>query len=146
VGVVAAVALVGLTGWESLDPLIAIGVAINIVATGWLLIRSSTAGLMDSALPAADHDAILEVLRRHTGDTISFHAVQTRASGRERFVSMHVLVPGSWSVQRGHDYVSDLENELHEALEDLTVLTHLEPREDPRSWDDIPPGGLTEEI
>jgi len=146
VGVVIGVALVGLTGWGSLDPLIAIGVAINIVATGWRLIRDSASGLMDSALPDADHEAILAVLRRHGSPEISFHAVQTRAAGRQRFVSMHVLVPGQWTVQRGHDYVCDLEAELLQALEELTVQTHLEPREDPRSWEDIPPGGLAESI
>ena len=125
---------------------IAIAVALNIVVAGWLLIRDSTAGLMDSALPAEDHDTILKVLRSHAGDQISFHAVQTRASGRQRFVSMHVLVPGDWTVQRGHDYLCDLEADLHAALDHLTVQTHLEPLEDPRSWDDVPPGGLQAEI
>lgn len=142
-GVVVGVALVGLTGWGPLDPLIAILVAVNIVFAGWVLIRDSTAGLMDSALPDEDHEAILGVLRRHTSDGIAFHAVQTRASGRQRFLSTHVLVPGAWTVQQGHDYVSDLEDELHAALDHLTVQTHLEPKEDPRSWDDVPPGGLT---
>ena len=145
-GVVLAVGLVGLTGWQQLDPVIAIAVALNIVVAGWLLIRDSTAGLMDSALPAEDHDTILKVLRSHAGDQISFHAVQTRASGRQRFVSMHVLVPGDWTVQRGHDYLCDLEADLHAALDHLTVQTHLEPLEDPRSWDDVPPGGLQAEI
>jgi cation diffusion facilitator family transporter len=141
-GVVLAVGLVGLTGWEVLDPVIAIAVALNIVVAGWFLIRDSTAGLMDSSLPDEDHDAILAVLRQHATSDISFHAVQTRASGRQRFVSMHVLVPGDWSVQRGHDVLCSLEDDLHEALDNLTVHTHLEPRDDPRSWDDVPPGGL----
>ncbi len=141
-GVVLAVGLVGLTGWEVLDPLIAIAVALNIVVAGWFLIRDSTAGLMDSSLPDEDHEAILSVLREHATSEISFHAVQTRASGRQRFVSLHVLVPGDWSVQRGHDILCALEDDLHHALDDLTVYTHLEPREDPRSWDDVPPGGL----
>jgi cation diffusion facilitator family transporter len=145
-GVVVGVGLVGLTGWQPLDPLIAIAVAINIVFAGWGLIRNSTAGLMDSALPDADHDAILAVLRSRASDDITFHAVQTRASGRQRFVSMHVLVPGQWTVQRGHDFVSEIEDELHAALDNLSVLTHLEPKEDPRSWDDVPPGGLYEVI
>ncbi len=145
-GVVVAVGMVGITGWEQLDPLIAIAVAINIVFAGVGLVRNSMAGLMDSALPDEDHQAILAVLRRHAGDQIAFHAVQTRGSGRQRFVSMHVLVPGDWTVQSGHDFVSDLEEELHQALDDLTVQTHLEPKDDPRSFDDIPPGGLRAEI
>ena len=142
-GVLVAVGLVGLTGWEVLDPLIAIAVAINIVFAGWVLIRSSTAGLMDSALPDEDHQAILAVLRRYRDQGIGFHALQTRAAGRDRFVSMHVLVPGTWTVQQGHDLVCELEEDLHEALDQLSVQTHLEPREDPRSWEDVPPGGLT---
>jgi cation diffusion facilitator family transporter len=146
VGVVVGVALVGLTGYQRLDPLIAIAVAINIIFSGWALIKESTAGLMDSALPARDTEAILEVLRSHSNDEISFHALQTRASGRQRFVSMHVLVPGEWTVQRGHDYVDDLEKELQQRLEHLTVSTHLEPREDPKSWEDVPAGGLTFDI
>lgn len=141
-GVVLAVGLVGLTGWDVLDPLIAIAVALNILVAGWFLIRDSTAGLMDSALPQEDNEIILSVLREHATAEISFHAVQTRASGRQRFVSMHVLVPGDWSVQQGHDILCALEDDLHQALDHLTVHTHLEPREDPRSWDDVPPGGL----
>jgi cation diffusion facilitator family transporter len=142
-GVIVAVGLVAVTGWQVLDPVIAIAVALNIVVAGAALIRNSTAGLMDSALPESDHQIILGILQRTASDEVSFHAVQTRASGRQRFVSMHVLVPGDWSVQRGHDVVCDLEDELHAALDDLTVQTHVEPREDPRSWEDVPPGGLS---
>jgi cation diffusion facilitator family transporter len=145
-GVIVGVALVAVTGWQVLDPLIAIVVALNIVFAGAMLIRNSTAGLMDSALPESDHDVILNILQRTANDEISFHAVQTRASGRQRFVSMHVLVPGEWSVQRGHDVVCDLEDELRAALDNLTVQTHVEPREDPRSWEDVPPGGLDTEL
>lgn len=141
-GVVLAVGLVAVTGWDVLDPVIAIVVALNIVFAGALLIRNSTAGLMDSALPESDHQIIVDILQRTASDAVSFHAIQTRASGRQRFVSMHVLVPGDWSVQRGHDLVCSLEDELHAALEHLTVQTHVEPREDPRSWEDVPPGGL----
>jgi len=85
------------------------------------------------------------VLRRYRERGVGFHAVQTRASGRDRFVSMHVLVPGTWTVQQGHDLVCELEDDLCSALEQLTVQTHLEPSEDPRSWEDVPPGGLPAE-
>ena len=72
-----------------------------------------------------------------------FHALQTRESGRQRFVSMHVLVPGSWSVGQGHDLLEAVESEIREALPSTVVATHLEPIEDPRSWEDQPPGGVT---
>ena len=72
-----------------------------------------------------------------------FHALQTRESGRQRFVSMHVLVPGAWSVQRGHDLLETVEADIRHALPDTIVSTHLEPIEDPRAWEDQPPGGVT---
>lgn len=145
-GVVLGVGVVGLTGFDVLDPLIAIFVAINIVWAGWRLIWNSTSGLMDSALPEADHDVLIDILRRYASEEVRFHAVQTRASGRQRFVSMHVLVPGAWTVQVGHDLVENVENDIREALPLTTVQTHLEPIEDPRSWEDQPPGGLSVDI
>jgi cation diffusion facilitator family transporter len=136
-GVVVGVAAVALTGAGWLDPVVAIGVGVNIVVTGLLLLRASTAGLMDAALPATDHDAIEAVLGRYRGDQVQFHALRTRRAGRHRFVSLHVLVPGSWSVQQAHDLVERLETELAAALPGATVTTHLEPLEDPVSWSDL---------
>lgn len=145
-GVVLAVGLVGLTGWDILDPLIALAVAFNIVIAGAILVRDSTSGLMDSALSAAEHDVIVEILRSYSGPEVRFHAVQTRKAGRERFVSFHVLVPGAWSVQRGHDLLEEVERDLRAALSFATIQTHLEPLEDPRSWQDVPPGGLVTDL
>jgi cation diffusion facilitator family transporter len=136
-GVVVGVAAVALTGAVWLDPVVAIGVGVNIVVTGLLLLRASTAGLMDAALPKADHDAIEAVLDHYRGDQLQFHALRTRQAGRHRFVSVHVLVPGSWSVQQGHDLLERLETELAAALPGATVFTHLEPLEDPASWSDL---------
>ncbi len=67
---------------------------------------------------------------------IEFHALRTRRSGTRRFVSLHVLVPGTWSVQRAHDLSEELELALHAALPETTVFTHLEPREDPAAFAD----------
>lgn len=99
-------------------------------------------GLLDAALPAEESDLIIEILRRHQTRTVIFHAVQTREAGRQRFVSMHVLVPGEWTVARGHDLLEAVEGEIRDALPGTTVSTHMEPIEDPRSWSDQPPGGL----
>lgn len=142
-GVVVAVLLVGVTGWLRLDPVIAAAVALNIVFAGLRLIGSSAMGLLDAALPDDENALIVDVLRRHQAQDVRFHAVQTRESGRQRFVSMHVLVPGAWTVERGHDLLEAVEQEIREALPNTVVSTHLEPIEDPRSWDDQPPGGLT---
>ena len=143
VGVVVAVGLVSLTGLLRLDPVIAMAVALNIVFAGLKLIGSSAMGLLDASLPEDENEVIVGILRRHQTDKVRFHAVQTRESGRQRFVSMHVLVPGAWSVDRGHDLVETVEHEIAEALPNTIVQTHLEPIEDPRAWDDQPPGGLT---
>lgn len=140
VGVIAAVLLVAWTGWLRLDPLIAVAVALNIVVTGLKLVQTSSAGLLDAALPPEENELVAEVLRSHQDPDVRFHALQTRASGRHRFVTMHVLVPGAWTVQRGHDVVEQVEQAVREVLPGTTVTTHLEPVEDPRSWEDLPDG------
>lgn len=140
IGVIVGVGLVALTGWLPLDSLVAIGVALNILWTGFALMRHSAKGLMDHALPAADVAIVTDVLRRvaagYPPGSVEFHAVQTREAGQERFVSMHVLVPGAWTVAEGHDLLEQVESEVHAGLPGARVHTHLEPREDPRSYED----------
>ncbi len=142
-GVLIAVLLVGVTGWLRLDPLIAAIVGMNIVVAGVKLVSTSAMGLLDRALPDEEHELIVDVLRRHQAEDVRFHALQTRESGRQRFVSMHVLVPGSWTVEQGHDLLETVEEEIRQALPGADIATHLEPLEDPRSWEDQPPGGVT---
>ena len=137
-GVVVGVLLVGLTGWEVLDPLIALAVALNILIVGANLVRRSMSGLMDSALPDDDVARLRAILAPYRGDQTEIHSVQSRVSGRQRFVTMHVLVPGAWSVHEGHDLCEAIEQEVSRALSPCIVLTHLEPTDDPRSWNDTP--------
>lgn len=140
VGVLVGVGLVQLTGWLRLDALVAMAVGLNIVITGVNLLRESTSKLMDKALPEEDHQAIVEVLKKFEREDVKFHALQTRESGRHRFVSMHVLVPGTWTISQSHDLLEDVEQSISKVLPDTTVHTHVEPIEDPRSWEDIPDG------
>jgi cation diffusion facilitator family transporter len=135
-GVIVGVAAVGLTGIDRLDPLIALAVAANIVVSGVGLIRRSTQGLMDVALPPADQATVLEILEDRRSATVQFHGLRTRQSGRRAFMTVHVLVPGAWTIQQGHDLVEGIERELESRIPDLTVTTHLEPLEDPRSFAD----------
>ncbi|MCO5316030.1 MAG: cation diffusion facilitator family transporter [Solirubrobacterales bacterium] len=135
-GVIAGVAMVWLTGWQTLDPLIALVVAANIVRTGVSLVREAMSGLMDRALPPADLATVNRVLDSYSSNEIGFHALRTRAAGRRAFISIHVLVPGSWSVQQGHDLVERIEEDLRSRFEQATVFTHLEPLEDPASFED----------
>ncbi|WP_241548786.1 cation diffusion facilitator family transporter [Gordonia alkanivorans] len=136
VGVLVGVFLVALTGWLPLDPLIAIAVAINIMVVGTRLVWRSSAGLMDSALPAEQRSAIDDVLDRHRTDGIVFHDIRTREAGHERFLQLHMLVPGDWSVQRAHDLTEVVEDDLHAAVPDLNITTHVEPVNDPRAYED----------
>jgi cation diffusion facilitator family transporter len=135
-GVVAGVTLVQATGWLRLDPLVAFAVAASIVWSGWRLIRETGLGLLDTALPAEDCRVIADTLAPYQKTGVVIHALATRAAGARRFVSMHVLVPGAWSVQQGHDLCEKIEASVRDALPQTTVFTHLEPREDPVSWDD----------
>jgi cation diffusion facilitator family transporter len=136
-GVVAGVGAVALTGWQRLDPVVALLVAGNVVRTGLGIVRRSVAGLMDTALPEGEVRALREVLARHAESGAQFHALRTRQAGARRFVSVHVLVPGEWTVARGHQLLERIEADLRAALENVSVLTHLEPLDDPSSWADV---------
>ncbi len=135
-GVLAGVTLVHFTGWLRLDPVIAILVALQIIWTGWTLMSRSFGGLMDRAVPDQDRDAIVEILERVHDLGCDYHALRTRVAGAKSFVDVHLLVPGTMSVQAGHDLAEKLENDIRARLPHVEVLTHLEPLEDPRSWDD----------
>ena len=136
-GVVLAVALVKLTGLTLFDPLIAIAVALNISVAGLSLLRETASGLLDRALPEAERHQLEQLLADRCRDGVTFHALRTRQAGSRRFVSLHVLVPGSWSVMAGHELCEHLEAEIAALLPRTHVFTHLEPLEDPRSWDDL---------
>lgn len=136
IGVIGGVAVVALTDLERLDPIIALIVAVNIVVTGASLVRRSLSGLLDRALEPEEIDRIEEVLDRYRAQDISFHALRTRRASHRAFVSLHVLVPGDWSVQRGHDTVEQIESDLRSLFHTVTVFTHLEPIEDPVSFAD----------
>ncbi len=136
VGVVAGVAAVAVTGWERLDPIVALIVAANIVWSGIRIVRESVSGLMDTALPPEEVRIIEQVLERHCQTDIQCHALRTRRSGSCRFVSLHVLVPGDWTVDQGHKLVERMEEDIRNALPNMTAITHLESIHDPASWDD----------
>jgi cation diffusion facilitator family transporter len=135
-GVIAGVGLVWLTGWIWLDPVIALLVALNIVWTGWQLLQRSAAGLMDVSIPEEEIKAIENVLNGYRQQGLEFHALRTRQAGTRAFISLHVLVPGAWSVQRGHDWSERIEADIRLAVPNANITTHLEPIEDPVSLAD----------
>ena len=136
IGVIVGVAAVALTGWERLDPIIALLVAANIVWSGFQLLRRSALCLIDTGLLPEDMDKIEDVLNQYRIKDIKFHALRTRQAGMRRFVSVHVLVPGAWTVLDGHHLAEEIENDLRGALGGAIIFTHIEPLEDPSSWDD----------
>jgi cation diffusion facilitator family transporter len=135
-GVMLGILTVQLTGWLVLDPLIGLLIAANIVRIGIRLLRDTAHGLLDRALPSEDQARISDILSRYEERGVRFHALRTRASGQRRFISMHVLVPGRWTVQQGHDLSERIEEDLAEALPQSTFFIHIEPSEDPVSFAD----------
>ena len=135
-GVILGVGAVALTGWVRLDPIIALIVAANILRTGWQLLSRSARGLLDAALPVAERDAINQILKEYESKGIQFHALRTRQAGTRAFISLHVLVPRDWTVQRGHDLLEQLERDVRASVPGAQIFTHLEPQGDPAAWED----------
>lgn len=136
VGVILGIFLVSVTGWLILDPLIALLVAVNIVWTGLKLIQESGSALLDAAIPLEEQQIIKEIFVPYERQNVRFHAMRTRMAGNRKFVSFHILVPGAWTVQQGHDLCEEIENAICRALPHINVFTHLEPLEDPKAWND----------
>lgn len=134
VGVVIGVGLILVTGWEWLDPMVAMGVGINIIWTAIHLLKESLSSLMDQSLPAKQLQQITALFSQYEEQGIRFHLLQTRVAGSESFISFHVLVPGDWTVRQGHDLCESIETAIADQIFGSHVTTHLEPIEDPRSW------------
>ncbi|MGI8787420.1 MAG: cation diffusion facilitator family transporter [Pyrinomonadaceae bacterium] len=138
IGVVLGIVIVDFTGWFLLDPIIALLVALNIVWTGFQLIRRSALGLMDTAVSNETQEKITKILDRYVAEKeIDYHALRTRQAGARKFVYVHILVPDEWTVQRGHDLIEEIETDIRRAVTDSVVFTHLEPLEDPSSFYDV---------
>lgn len=146
VGVVVGVGAVVATGWNRLDAILALLIAVNIVRTGVELVQRSMLGLLDTAIPAEERRLVDGILAKYrSGHRIEAHALRTRQAGSRSFISVHILVPGDWSVNRGHALLEEIEGDILRALPNTSMTTHLESLDDPASWDDAtldrrPPG------
>jgi cation diffusion facilitator family transporter len=136
-GVIVGLGAVALTGWERLDPIVAFIVGGNIVWSGVRIVRKSVLGLMDTALPIEAQNTIQRALEPYRQNGIQYHALRTRQSGAHQFVSLHVIVPGIWTVQCGHQLLERIEADLRGILPNVTLFTHLESLNDPDSWNDL---------
>jgi cation diffusion facilitator family transporter len=137
IGVTVGILLAHLTGWTVIDPAIALLVAVHILMSGIHLLRETGAGLLDTAMPIANRERIASIFSIYEQQGIHFHALRTRVSGARGFVTFHVLVPGKWTVQRGHDLCEEVEEAIVQALPGTNVVSHMEPIEDPKSWMDL---------
>jgi cation diffusion facilitator family transporter len=135
-GVIVGVGAAALTGWTRLDAVVAMAVAVHVVGAGVKLLRRSMLGLLDTSLPEEMLGAITRILDARSADGVRYHALRTRQAGARRFISFHILVPGDWTVQRGHDLLEEIEEQIRSAVPSSVVDTHLEPIEDPVSWED----------
>jgi len=135
-GVLVGVGLVMLSGKTWLDPVVALVFAVNIFVTGFRIVKESVLGLMDASLPPDEMEKIRATLKGFESDKVKYHALRTRRAGTKRFATMHLLVPGAWSVQEGHDLVEQIEDALHAQLPGFSVVIHVEPIEDPAAWAD----------
>ena len=137
-GVLLAVALVALTDWLRLDPVIALAVAANILWTGMRLMQRSVAGLLDAAIPVAEREEVSKILKEYTKRYgVAFHAVRTRHAGTRRFVSFHLLVPDEWTVKHAHEIAEEVEARIGAMVPNASMFSHIEPISDPRSYDDM---------
>lgn len=138
-GVLLGILLVRLTGWLILDAIVAIGVALNIIWTGYQLMRRSAVGLLDTSIPLSERDLIREVLDNYKEKKIEYHSLMTRQAGRRKFIAVHLLLPGLWNIREGHDLAEEVEDRIRRLFpdNDITVFTHMEPVEDPVSMLDI---------
>jgi cation diffusion facilitator family transporter len=135
-GVIVGVGAAAVTGWLRLDGIVAIAVAANVMVSGVRMLRRSMLGLLDTSLPEETLDQIKAILDAHGKSGVGYHALRTRQAGARRFISFHILVPGDWTVQRGHDLLEEIEERIRQAVPRSVVDTHLEPIEDPVSWED----------
>ncbi|MGZ4778429.1 MAG: cation diffusion facilitator family transporter, partial [Thermoanaerobaculia bacterium] len=128
---------VDMTGWQKLDSIIALLVAVNIIWSGMQLMKRSAHGLLDVAIGEQDRAAVDAVLARYRPRGIEFHALRTRQSGSRPFIAFHVLVAPEWTVKKGHDLLEEIEADIRTAIPGAHVFTHLEPLGDPRSDEDL---------
>jgi cation diffusion facilitator family transporter len=140
VGVVVGVVLVGFTSWLWLDPVVALAVAANIIFEGGKLVKRSLNGLADPALPIEEEEQIRgiieSVLNQSENQSLKYHGLRTRKSGSARFIDLHLLTPGEWTVSQSHEYSEAIEAKIKVQFKEVETTIHVEPLDDSRSYDD----------
>jgi len=125
--VLAGLILVGLTGLNILDPIVALLVAILITRTAYLTMKKSFSGLMDARLPKAEEAEIKSCLREHAGQLVGFHELRTRKAGNQRYIDLHLVMPKTTSVEEAHRMCDHLEQDIKNRLPNISITIHVEP-------------------
>lgn len=136
-GVIVGVGMVAVTGVTMLDPIVALLVSLNIVYTGFKIIKRSALGFMDTAIAKEEGQKVHDILDHYATRGLQYHGLRTRQAGQRRFVSLHILMPGDWSIQKGHNFAEQVERDIRQSLSHVTVFTHIEPISDKKSYEDI---------
>ena len=126
-GVLVAMVIIRFTGFNIMDPVIAIGVALYILKTGYGVMRSSFAELVDVRLPELEQEAIVSCIQEHSAQLAGYHKIRTRKSGSQRFVEFHLLIPKNASLEEAHQWCYHLEADIESRLSDSSVTIHVEP-------------------
>jgi cation diffusion facilitator family transporter len=129
VGVLIGIALAVVTGWTILDPVLAALVAINVLWSGWRVIRESLGGLMDEAVPTGRLEEIRAVISMNADGAIEAHDVRTRNAGRVIFIDFHLVVPAQMSVAEAHEICDRIEAALKAAIAGALITIHVEPEQ-----------------
>jgi cation diffusion facilitator family transporter len=137
-GVLVGIALVWVTGWLRLDPIIAMLVAANILYTGYRLLKRSGRGLLDVSLPPDELASVKSILESYQKEGVKYHALRSRQAAARKFLAVHLLVPGDWTVRRGHQLAEQVEQQVLSTIPNTNIVTHIEPVEDQVSLDDAP--------
>lgn len=135
-GVLVGIGLVAITGWLRLDPIIAMLVAANILFTGYRLLVRSGRGLLDVAIPAEELSSVKSILDSYKVQGVSYHALRSRQAAARKFLVVHLLVPGEWTVKKGHAVAEQVETQVMQNVSNTNIVTHVEPIGDPISMKD----------
>ena len=135
-GVLVGIALVAFTGWLRLDPIIALLVAVNILFTGYRLLVRSGRGLLDVAVPQEELNSVKTILESYKDQGVGYHALRSRQSAARKFMVVHLLVPGNWTVRKSHKLAEQFETQVLETVKNANIVTHVEPIDDPLSMED----------
>ncbi len=141
-GVLGGLALVGLTGAQWIDPVVALCVAAVVVRTGVSLLSQASRVLVDESLPAGEVDLIRRAVEEFSAQgVVGYHELRTRRAGSRRYIDLHLQFRGGTSLEDAHRIAHELQDRVADALGGADVLIHLEPEDRVRPGETLAGGG-----